>query len=81
MDTDAVHTFFQPKDTTSDSLNLEPSPELEGDRCPESDCDAPENPPSKKKVIAYVLLCLQLDSLACTSGMCMCTPLWVQGSN
>ena len=50
MDADAVHTYFQPNDTTFDSLNHEPSPELEGD----SSCDNPENPPSKKKVIAYV---------------------------
>ena len=41
---DAVHTYFQPNDTTFDSLNHEPSPELEGD----GSCDTPENPPSKK---------------------------------
>ena len=57
MDTDAVHTYFQPDDTstTSNSFNPEPSPELEGERCPETDCNAPEVPPSKKKVIAYTI--------------------------
>ena len=65
MDADAVHTYFQPNDTTFDSLNHEPSPELEGD----SSCDTPENPPSKKKVIAYVhVSCCNCLSLvpACT---------------
>ena len=54
MDAAAVHTYFQPEDSTSDSLNHEPSSELEGDECHETDCDAPENPPSKRKVIDYV---------------------------
>ena len=54
---DAVSTYFQPEDSTSDSVNHEPSPRLEGDGCREAYCDAPENPPSKKMVTGYVYVC------------------------
>ena len=52
MDADAVHTYFQPEDGTSDLLNHEPNPEI-GERG-DTVCDALENPPSKKKVIISV---------------------------
>ena len=54
MDADVIHTYFQPEDSTSDLLDHEPSVEI-GER-DETDCDALENPPSKKKVITSICL-------------------------
>ena len=52
MVTGAVNLYFQQEDNTSDSLNNRPRSGLEGDG---SCFDAPENPPSKKKVsLMYV---------------------------
>ena len=60
MDTGAVNLYFQQEDNTSDSLNNGPRSGLEGDGSCNTDFDAPENPPSKKKVISYVCVCLVL---------------------
>ena len=60
MDTGAINLYFQQEDNTSDSLNNGPRSGLEGDGNCNTDFDAPENPPSKKKVISYVCVCLVL---------------------
>lgn len=65
MDADAVSTYFQPEDSTSDSVNHEPSQRLEGDGCHEPDCDAPENPPSKVTGYVYVFNCTFMHKYVC----------------